>query len=138
MDLGNPAQVRMMPCFALIRFKPHEAIKHIEVCPADGNQFFSGTASFVVYKNDVNYFPDVNPNIAFDSGASQTITIDNPNSEEYISCVTFPQPLNQGLQIKYRFEVNGVSTERSATISNLTELNAGYLYSFKLDIDKVQ
>ena len=138
MDLGNPAQVRMMPCFALIRFKPHEAIKHIEVCPADGNQFFSGTASFVVYKNDVNYFPDVNPNIAFDSGASQTITIDNPNSEEYVSCVTFPQPLNQGLQIKYRFEVNGVSTENSVTISNLTDIKAGYLYTFKLDIDKVQ
>ena len=86
----------------------------------------------------MSYFPDVNPNIAFDSGASQTITIDNPNSEEYVSCVTFPQPLNQGLQIKYRFEVNGVSTENSVTISNLTELNAGYLYTFKLDIDKVQ
>ena len=136
-EIGNPAQVRMMPCFAILKFKPHETVKHIEVGSADANQFFAGTASFVVYKNDAYYYPDANPNIAFDSGASKAITIDNPNAAEYVSCVAFPQPLNQGLQIKYKVEINGTSVENSVTISNVTELNAGYLYTFKLDPQSV-
>ena len=136
-EIGNPAQVRMMPCFAILKFKPHETVKHIEVGSADANQFFAGTASFVVYKNDAYYYPDANPNIAFDSGASKAITIDNPNAAEYVSCVAFPQPLNQGLQIKYKVEINGTSVENSVTISNVTELNAGYLYTFKLNPQSV-
>lgn len=136
-EIGNPAQVRIMPCFAILKFKPHETVKHIEVGSADANQFFAGTASFVVYKNDAYYYPDANPNIAFDSGASKAITIDNPNAAEYVSCVAFPQPLNQGLQIKYKVEINGTSVENSVTISNVTELNAGYLYTFKLDPQSV-
>ena len=131
--LGNPAQVRMMPCFAILRFKPDEHITHIEVGSIKDYEYFAGTASFVVYKSGISYFPDVNPNIVFDADKTPKISIDVTGSPEYVSCVTFPQHFG-ALQIKYRVNVNGAVTEETFTTENLTDLEAGRLYSIKLGL----
>lgn len=134
MTLGNPAQVRMMPCFAILRFKPDEHITHIEVGSVKDYEYFAGTASFVVYKGDVPYFPEVNPNIVFETDKTPKISIDVTGSPEYVSCVTFPQIFG-ALQVKYRVNTNGTTTEETLTIDRLTELEAGRLYSIKLGLE---
>ena len=131
--LGNPAQVRMSPCFAILRFKPDEYITHIEVGSVKDYEYFAGTASFVVYKNDINYFPDVNPDIAFEADKKPKVSIDITGSPEYVSCVTFPQHFGY-LQIKYRYVLNGVSAEKTQVIEDIWELEAGRLYTIKLDV----
>ena len=131
--LGNPAQVRMSPCFAILRFKPDEHITHIEVGSVKDYEYFAGTASFVVNKSDAYYFPDVNSNIVFEADKTPKISMDVTGSSEYVTCVTFPQRFGY-LQIKYRYVLNGVASEIIQDIEDLSELEAGRLYSIKLDV----
>ena len=93
----------------------------------------TGTASYVLNQQDIAYFPEMNPNIEFESGATHNIIINSPNDGDYFSCVTFPQTYKKGIRINYTLEVSGVTTGNSVTIADITSLNAGYLVTFSLN-----
>lgn len=135
MELPQVARVILRPCLDLFRFSSNATIKRIEVSAVDESEFLAGTASFVVNQQDVAYFPELNPNIEFESGATHNISINNSNDGDYFSCLTFPQKYKSGLQIKYKLEVNGSIIENTTTIAGITALNAGYLVTFTIKVD---
>ena len=137
MEVPQVANVYLKPCLGAFRFRSNATIKSIEVSPADENEYLAGTASFVLNQQDIAYFPEMNPNIEFESGATHTIVISSPNDGEYFSCITFPQSYKSGLKIKYILEAYNTTIENVVTVTNLTSLNAGYLVTFMLAIDRI-
>ena len=135
MELPQVVNVNLKPCLDLFRFKSNVTIKRIEVCPVDENEYMAGTASFVLNQQDIAYFPELNPNIEFESGATHSIAIGSANDGEYFSCVTFPQKYKSGLQIKIRIEVEGATSDYTLTVADMPTLNAGYLVTFMIKLE---
>jgi len=133
MELPQVASVYLKPCLVAFRFKSTATLKKIEIKPEDEGEYMTGTASYVLNQQDIAYFPEMNPNIEFESGATHNIIINSPNDGDYFSCVTFPQTYKKGIRINYTLEVSGVTTGNSVTISDITSLNAGYLVTFSLN-----
>ena len=135
MEIPQVAKVYLKPCIDAFRFMSNATIKRIEISPVEENEYLAGTASFVLRQEDVTYFPDLNPNIEFESGASHSIAIENPNDGEYFSCITFPQTYKSGLKLKYKVEESGVTRENEITLSNIPVFDAGKLITFTMNIN---
>ena len=133
MEIPQVAKVYLKPCIDAFRFVSNATIKRIEISPVEENEYLAGTASFVLRQEDVTYFPDLNPNIEFESGASHSIAIENPNDGEYFSCITFPQTYKSGLKLKYKVEESGVTRENEITLSNIPVFDAGKLITFTMN-----
>ncbi len=134
-SVPNPAKVFLEPCLAAVKIVPHQAVRHVEF---GASMPLSGTASFVVNPKNLSYFPDVNPNILFDDGTGGNISIDVPYGAESIFCVTFPQVIESGLRINYTINADGIIIQNSYTAIDLTELQAGNLYTFYFGLDEVR
>ena len=138
-EINNPGIVLMRPCLAVLRFNPAENITDFEVGPVAENEFFAGTASFVPNEEDKAYFPDLNPNIAFDSGESRVIRVSNDCRTDGFYILTFPQTLSQGLKVKYvvvQKDPNTGAVIASSTIEKTTtqisQLRTGTIVSLNL------
>lgn len=133
-DIPQVARVYMKPCVDMFRFTSNVTLKKVLVSPVEENEFMAGTASFVLNQQDVTYFPEMNPNIEFETGASHTIVINNANDDVYFSCITFPQTFKNGIRVNYTLEVDGATTDYSITIPEITSLNAGYLVTIRIEV----
>ena len=138
-NVQNPGIVQMKPCVAVIRITPNEYITDFEIGPVSDNEYFAGTASYVPNESDKFYFSDLNPNIEFESGASQMIHIQNDCKTDYRYIVTFPQTLSQGLKIKYTIvqqdpETGTViaTTVNEKNTTQISQLKAGTMIALSL------
>lgn len=146
-EISNPGYVRMQPCLPVVMVKfdvgnvsgsYNMRISDLEIMPAAQNEYLAGTASFVVNEQDKSLFPDLNPNIEFETSIHSIKLRLNNDMESY--CVTFPQTLTGGLMVRFirslSFSGTGetISEKFEIEIPQFSELRAGDIYGVKVDV----
>ena len=133
--VNNPATIRMIPATPVMRVSvPEVAIgnwSYLEITSLAESEYLAGTASYLLYTQDQNLYPGINPDIVFEDDKSKTLRITRSETSEnsqYIYFYTFPQKISEGLYIALYDNTDTKIAERKFQ-GNKT-IQAGSLYYF--------
>lgn len=127
LTIPNPAQVRLIPAVALVQFKlnGYDSVAHLTISGNGAEDYVSGEFSYVPNKNDLMYFPDLDPNTTKGTGKSMKLSYKDSNNNFW--AILPPVEFDSGLSLSL-YDVDNKLIE-TIGFDNSLSLKAGSLIS---------